>query len=396
MKLRNIVTRFTSLLLVMLLVFSFVACDSSSSDDSSDDKESSKGKEVTFDELINNATSGEAGVITTDMITDISEDNVITYDEVESLFKEIPSFKAEAELKVDFYALMAAEGETSVDESFVVDGVYVLEYDNEDIALHMGMSMDIMGEEMSLDFWLVNEDGTYYMYQQENDDVAYRREIGNIEEAFGEGIDLDELQAEMEADMEEFTELYEEMFATAEDLTESELVSALSDYMKITEKNNLYNIVMDFNANKIIDLALDSDELAALFDEAGVDLDELVEILDEEITDGIKIQDIVDLVDFDVTYSIDITDLFLTSLELDVADCVNDICDLFEDYILDMADEQDVSDVKMELDCKDAYIKYDFEKNAKVKVEFDGEYEDYDDYYDDYYNDNAISNVPMY
>ncbi len=391
MKIKNIVAKFTSLLLVMVLALSMVACNDDSSKD--DDEAENKGKEITVDELVENISSGETGVITETMIEDITSDDLVTYDEVEGLLKEIPSFKAEAEVKVDFYALLEAEGETATDDSFIVDGLYVLEFDNENLALHLGLSMDVMDETFSYDFWIVEEDDVYYMYNKENDDTAYRQTIGNVKEAFGEGLDLAELEAEMESDMEEFTELYEEMFAVAEDLTESELVNSLKDYISIKESNSAYNVVMEFAADKIIELALDSSELEALFEEADVDLDELVELLDEEITDGITVQDIVDLVNFDVEYSIDINDLFLTSLECDLSDCINDVCDFFTEYIYDMAEEQDVEDVKIELKCNDAYIKYNFEKDAKVNVEFDGDWEEYDDYYDDYDYYDSIEGV---
>ncbi len=409
MKLRNLVSRFTSILLIMLLVFSFVACGEKSSDEDDDDKEEKSKteqsasndndkdddadkdddketgkKDVTFSDIITEATSGDAGVITTDMVNEIIEDDLITYDELEDLFKQIPSCKAEAEAKLDFSMLAEANGET-MDEELYATMEFVLEYDSDNMALHFGVSYDMSysdeSQKDSYDFWIINEDGTLYGYQKEGSDIAYRTTFGNLEEAFGEGIDLAEMKAEMESELSEYLDMYDEVFSAAEELTESDLIKALSDFMTVDENKDLYEIVMDFSASKIIDLALESDELAALLEEAGVDVDELESLLDMDIIeDFLTVKQLIDMINFDINYSIDVTDLFVTEIECDFSDCINDVADTFEDYLLESAPSEDAV---VDIECKDAYIKYYFDNEANVSVEFDGEYEDLDESFDE-------------
>ena len=402
MKLRNLVSRFTSILLVMLLVFSFVACGDSSSDDDDDKDEKSKTEqnesnndnkkeEASFEDIVKKAASGEVGVITTDMVNEITEDEVITYDEVEKLLKQIPSYKAEAEAKLDCSLSAEADDEEPMNESIDATMNFVLEYDSENMAFYMGFFFDgsYAGENMeeSVELWIVNEDGTFYGYQKEGDDVALRTEFGNIEEAFGEGLDLNELKAEMESEMEEYIDMYEEMYATAEDFTESELINALSDYIKIEVTDDFYEMVMDFSASKIIDLAMESEELAVIFEEAGFDIEEIEALLDMDVIEGVlSAKELIDMINFDINYSVDVTDLFLADLEIDLADCLNDIADVFEDYLLETAEEQGATNASVDIKFNDAYISYTFDNDAKVTVEFDGEYMDSDDYYDEYYD----------
>lgn len=394
MKIRNMIAKFTCGLLVTTMVFSLVACGEKESDDDDDDKEDKKKVEKTVDELMDDISKN--AVISTDMIEKALEDDCFTYEEFEEIMKSTSSCKAEGKVEFDL-SMEAEEDGEKTEEELVADISFVMEYDSKNIAFHLGLEMNMETSEEKdsnkLDMWIVNEDDTYYMYQKESsDDVAYRQEIGNLEEAFGDGItkdDIEDLLAEMDG-IEDFEEMYNSMLEYAESDTVKDLEKqfSLDDELVEYDGKEYYNLVFNFNADKVIDILKENEDVKKLLEE--MEVNDVDEILSTEVMDDVTIQDIVDVVNFDINYYVDTKDYYIAHMELDLKDALNDGLGFFEKYMLKMAEEEEAVDPSINFECNAAKITYDFDNDADVTVKFEGEYEEMadDDWEDDDWSDD--------
>lgn len=403
MKIRNILAKFTCGLLVTTMIFSLVACgEKDSNDDDDDDKKDEKKVEVSVDDLMKDMEKNSE--ISTEMIDKALEDDCFTYEEFEDIMKSISSFKAEG--KIDFALSMEAEDDgEKTDENLAMDASFVMEYDNKNLGFHFGLEMNMESSEdkneNKLDFWLVNEDDVFYMYQKEtDDDVAYRTEVGNLKEAFGEGITKDQLEELFEGleDVEGIGNM-SDLSDSLADYAESDTIKGLEkhfsvddEYVKYNGKDH-YNLVYKFSANKIIDILLKDEDVKNLLEE--MEIEDVDSILSSEIATDITVQDIIDVVDFDINFYVDTKDYFIAHMDIDLKDALNNGLNLFEGYLLEMAKEQDAVNPSIDLECSAASFTYDFDNDADVTVKFKGEYEDVtedDDWYGDYTDSDLVVN----
>lgn len=384
MKIRNILAKFTCGLLVTTMVFSLVACGEKESDDDDDDnKKDEKKVEVSVDDLMKDMEKNSE--ISTEMIDKALEDDCFTYEEFEDILKSVSSFKAEG--KLDFALSMDAEDDgEKTEEELAMDASFVMEYDNKNIGFHFGLEMNMESsddkDKNSLDMWLVNEDDVFYMYQKEkDDDVAYRTEIGNLKEAFGEGITKEQLEELFEGledieGIENITDLSGSLTDYSESDTFKNLEKQFSvddEYVKYNGKD-YYNLVYEFSAKKIVDILLKDEEVKKLLEE--MEIEDVDSVLNTEIATDITVQDVIDIVDFDINFYVDTKDYFIAHMGMDLKDSLNKGLDLFEGYLLEMAKEQDAVNPSIDLECSAASFTYDFDNDADVTVEFKGDFEE--------------------
>ncbi len=402
MKLRNMVKKFSCGLLATTMVLSLVACGSKESDDD-DEKEEKKSKatvEKSVDDLMSDITAN-AYEISTEDIEKALEDDCLTYEEFEGLLKKLPSCKAEANFDFDISAETEYDGDKESEE-IVVDCSYLVEYDSENMGIHYNIEMKMETydekENMSMDLWIVNEDGTYYSYElTSDDDVAYRTELGNIKELFGEnGISKDALLAAIEEI--EIPEEYMDLYNSIEDFSESKMAEEFKEYFSLAKEyveysgKEYYNLVMNFDAADMLNTIKDSDEVKELLE--ALEIAEIDELLEMEITEGLTVQDFIDITKFDINYYIDPTELFVTHIECDFKDFLDNTFGVIEKFYETYAESMD-EDISIDITCNSASISYDFDNDADVTVKFDGEYEDisinedYDD--DDFYGSVTIN-----
>ncbi len=382
MKLRNIAAKFASGLLITTMVFSLVACGEKESDD--DDKKDKAEVKITVDKLMEDMNA-KTNSLSTEKFEKALEDDCITYEEFEDAMKSISSCKAEATFDLDISMEAEADGEKE-SEKMIMDFTYLMEYDSDNMSFHMGLEADMESSEDSetikTDIYFVNEDGTYYGYTySSDDDVTYRREIGNIKEMFGEeGItreQLEELYEEMDMPMD-----MDEMIESMNMSSDSEYMKAINDQLSLAKEyveykgKDYYDLAMNLDTAKLLKAVKDTKEMKDILESMEVEsMDELFEM---EVTEGTTLEDVLDLVKFKINYYVDPTDLFVAHMEGDLKDCINDCFDLAEKYILETSVDDDV-EASIELKCNSAKFEYDFDNDAKVTVKYEGEYEEVSD-----------------
>ena len=316
----------------------------------------------------------ENALINDAVVEQLLSDDVITGEELEVIVNNVKSSKGN--VSVDFIGgvEMSMEGMSqSVDVEAALTGGYKYDSKTKSIMGDMNIEASAMGEEFdeSMSFYLINEDGTYYGYTQENDDVAMREELGDESELWEDiEISVDDMLYELDLDSKE--ELVD-MFKTSS-LKEYQDDLVLSKNKVEFEGRKCYELIYHFDGNTILEELEKNDEVADIFeDEMGMTVDEFLE---EELTDGYTASDLLKDINFDVTYYVDAENFYISYIELDLKPTI----DKLGESIIDIAMAEmgtEYEDAKIELNIEKASISVTYVEDEDISVKFKGEYEEY-------------------
>lgn len=365
--------KLSCLFLILSMVMSLMACGEDKSDkDNESKKEETKQeqeKEISVETVVENISKNT--FLSSDSIEEITKDKFITYDEFQTVLESLPSVKEE--VGFSFVGSMEAEAEgESESQDISVNGTMLYEFDSQSKNLHISTTYYMNTEKSTVDYYLINEDGTYYQYEQCDGEVATRTELGSIKDLFGEdGLSLEDISDEM--GLASSVNVFSSYASYYKDLMEN---FTLDKEMAEYKNNKYYKLLFDFDAMSVINTLKNEDIIKDALKEYGYE--NIDDLLKTELVEGkTTVKDFVDLVKFDIEYYVDPVKYYVAHTSVDATEQVQKLFDLFKDYLLFNYESMGISDVTIELKCTEATYTVDLDMDADVSVKFDGEYEDF-------------------
>lgn len=312
---------------------------------------------------------------------DAMADDVLSKDELLGFMDMIPEGVMTVNFDVDGAVVMSQDG-SNINMSGSASGKVDVSFDTSDrevgadveVAVKYDAAMlGASGEQkINYSFYIVNEDGTYYLYKQLGTGVAERQMLGNLDDAMAEDIDLTEMKEALGG------KTYAEI---AQNGMTDDMVKGYVLADKTVEFNGAecYHLTYKMTGNQLIEiLKKTSGEMVV---EDGMTMEDM---LKEELVPGMTLEDLYK--DINVSYNLYVTkdDLKTVYTDCDMKDMMNTLIGKVVDIALAEvmgSAESEAPQMNVSVDFKKCYFDYSYDEKD-VDVKFEGEFEDYEPEFD--------------
>lgn len=329
-------------------------------------------KKVTVEDVMKNVSqnSMEFAKAADDAIAD----NKLSYDELTNLVSKIPEGTVTIGIDAKAGADMTQNDQTQ-SMSGNVNGNIVVDMDCSDMELGINVSVgygyDAMGmngsQNITTKLWLVKEAEGYYMYTQQGVGTAQREYLGNLEEVFGDGIDISEYTEQLGG--MSFVGSIEE--STAENSSNDAYKNMTLDKDTIDYNGRkCYQISMNVTGDQTVDILRNNEEYTKSVEaELGMTFEEM---LTTKIMGDMTYGEILNACEFSAKY-------YITTDDYTVAYCGIDMRTMIENLVERMVpavlEGMGAPDMQFNVSVENCNMYYTFDK-ADTDVKFEGDYKD--------------------
>lgn len=306
------------------------------------------------------------------VMDDVMKDDTLDKDEVFQLMELIPEGVMTVNFDVDGAMVLTQDG-TDMNMSGSAAGKVDLSFDTDDHEVGADVEVNLVydaamlgtsgSQKVKCSFYLVNEDGNYYLYNQMGTQTAQRQLLGNLDEVIAEGFDISEMKEALGG--KTYTEFCESVMT--DDMVK---FYTLSDDMVTYNGTECYHLIYTMTGDQLIEIMKKS--FADMQLEDGVTMEDA---LKQELAAGYTVEDLYK--EFNLTYNYYITkdDFKVVYADCDMTDMMNKIITKVIEISMAEMSAATETEMKVAVDVKKCYFDYSFvEKDLDVK--FEGEFED--------------------